>query len=139
MKHLPQVALMTLAVAGGVGLSPDTQARVTGFDITNTVVGYDGERFGASGAYERIEAVASFAIDPSSARASNIADIDKAPVNEQGEVLFSTQVVMLRPTEQASGVLFFPSALVTISPCFLNVARPNGGAFFKYCFLSSVS
>ncbi|WP_088700554.1 alpha/beta hydrolase domain-containing protein [Halomonas campaniensis] len=128
MKHLPQIAVMTLAVAGGMGLAPDTQARVTGFEIGNTVVDYDGERFGEAGAYERIEAVASFAIDPTSSRASNIADLEKAPVNDQGEVVFSTEVVILRPTEQASGVLFYevPNRGRNLSFPLLNLTSISG-------------
>ncbi|MCC5902108.1 MAG: hypothetical protein JJT87_09280 [Halomonas sp.] len=128
MKHLPKIALMSLTVAGVMGLSPDTQARVTGFEIIDTVDEYDGERFGKPGSYERITAVASFAIDPSSSRANNIADIGKVPVNDQGEVVFSTEVVILRPTEQASGVLFYevPNRGRNLSFPLLNLSNTAG-------------
>ena len=63
--------------------------------------------FGEAGAYERIDAVAHFSVDPASERAADIVDIDEAPVNEAGEVEFSAEVVILRPTGQGSGMLFY--------------------------------
>ncbi|MCD1585569.1 hypothetical protein K7H09_06020 [Halomonas sp. IOP_14] len=128
MKTLPKITLVPLAIAGAIFLSPGSEARVTGFEIINTVDEYGGERFGESGAYERIEAVASFAIDPTSARASNIADLEKAPVNDQGEVAFSTEVVILRPTEQTSGVLFYevPNRGRNLSFPLLNLTSISG-------------
>ena len=50
----------------------------------------------------RIDAVARLAIDPKSERGQRIALLDKAPVNERGEVEFSTKVTILAPQDAAS-------------------------------------
>jgi hypothetical protein len=84
-------------------------ARVTGFEIVSTEPVFDGQSFGDAGAYERIDAIATFAVDPASPRAAGVVDIDQAPVNAAGEVEFSTEVAILRPAaaDGGSSVLFF--------------------------------
>jgi hypothetical protein len=82
-------ALVALAVGSA-------EARVTGFDIVSTKPAFDDQRFGDAGAYERIDAIATFAIDPTTLRAGSIVDLDHAPVNRAGEVEFSTEVAILR-------------------------------------------
>ena len=82
-------------------------ARVVGFDVTAKTPAYDGRAFGDAGPYERIEGVAHFAVDPASEHLKGIVDLDKAPTNADGEVEFSTQVVILRPTGEASGTLVY--------------------------------
>jgi hypothetical protein len=94
------VALLALSVASA-------DARVTGFEIVSTQPVFDGQSFGDAGAYERIDAIATFAIDPASPRATGIVDIDQAPVNAAGEVEFSTEVAILRPADGRSSVLFY--------------------------------
>ncbi len=86
------------------------QARVTDFEVIATGEAYEGQAFGTAGRYERIDAVAHFAIDPQSPRARAIVDIDKAAVDEHGEVTFSTQVSILRPMEQDSATLLYDGA-----------------------------
>jgi hypothetical protein len=84
-------------------------ARVTGFEIVSTEPVFDGQSFGDAGAYERIDAIATFAVDPASPRAAGVVDIDQAPVNAAGEVEFSTEVAIMRPAaaDAGSSVLFY--------------------------------
>ena len=96
----------TITALLAVSATP-SDARVTRFEVSTTQPAYDGQAFGEAGPYERIEGVAHFAIDPASDRAARIVDIDKAPVNEDGEVAFSAEVVILRPTGEGSGTLFY--------------------------------
>ncbi|MGO2393378.1 MAG: alpha/beta hydrolase domain-containing protein [Halomonas sp.] len=128
MKNLPKITVVSMAIAGVMVVSLDSQARVTGFDISDTADAYAGERFGDAGAYQRVNAVASFAIDPASPRAKDIVDVDKAQVNDQGDVVFSTDVVILRPTEQASGLLFYevPNRGRNLSFPLLNLSSTSG-------------
>ena len=93
-----------LALAAG-----SAEARVTGFEIVSAQPVFDGQGFGDAGAYERIDAVATFAVDPASPRAAGIVDIEHAPTNAEGEVAFSTEVAILRPVDQSgrSPVLFY--------------------------------
>jgi hypothetical protein len=90
-------------------LSSSASARVTGFQIKASSPAFEGKVFGKAGAYERIDAIATFAVDPKSPRVRDIVDIDRAPVNASGEVVFSTEVSILRPANpaQRSPVLFY--------------------------------
>ncbi|HEU0222068.1 MAG TPA: alpha/beta hydrolase domain-containing protein, partial [Paracoccaceae bacterium] len=84
-------------------------AKVVDFRIVETISpAFDGTAFG-EGAYERIDAIAEFAIDPKSERGQRIVDLDKAPVDAAGMVRFSTEVTILRPVDapKGSGMLFY--------------------------------
>ena len=101
-------AVPRLAGAALVAIAPvGAEAKVTRFEVRSTAPAYDGRSFGEAGAYERIDAVAHFSVDPASERAAGIVDIDRAPVGEAGEVEFSAEVVILRPLEEGSGTLFY--------------------------------
>ena len=99
----------SMLVGMAIALASAAEARVTEVDVMSTTTVFDGKTYGAGGAYERIDAIASFAVDPASPRAQAIVDIDKAPVNGAGEVEFSTEVVILRPvaTAKRSSTLFY--------------------------------
>ncbi|WP_445619340.1 alpha/beta hydrolase domain-containing protein [Kushneria sp. Sum13] len=88
-------------------LASPAEARVTGFDVNATTPMYEGRRFGNAGTYQRLEGVAHFAIDPGTRRGAGIESLDSAPVNAHGEVEFSAEVVILQPTGQGSGTLFY--------------------------------
>jgi hypothetical protein len=76
--------------------SAAAQAYVTGFQTISVKPAFEGRVFGDVGAYERIDAIASFAVDPKSPQLANVVDLARAPVNRRGEVEFSTQVTVLR-------------------------------------------
>ncbi|MCX2723979.1 alpha/beta hydrolase domain-containing protein [Roseibium salinum] len=106
-KLVPMLAAasVTALALGGVA-----SAKVVGFKIVETVSpAFEGAQFEGTGPYERVDAIAEFAIDPRSERGRSIVDLDKAPVDEAGLVRFSTEVTILRPTDPAkgSGVLFY--------------------------------
>jgi hypothetical protein len=68
-----------------------------------------GMAFGETGPYERIVAVARFAVDPKHPRNRLIVDLDKAPRNTQGKVEFEADVFILAPKDPAkgNGALFY--------------------------------
>lgn len=105
-------------------------ARVTSFEVTSQTPVFDGKSFGKAGTYERIDAKASFAVDPKSPRLSGIVGLDKAPVNKAGEVEFSTEVSILRPTDAAlgSGLMLYevPNRGRNLSFTLLNLASTVG-------------
>jgi hypothetical protein len=107
-KKITLPALLALGIMN-IGASSDALARVTGFEITSKSTAFEGMPFPKIGTYDRIDAKATFAIDPKSPRVANIVDIDKVPVNKQGEIVFSTEVSILQPTDTAkkSGLLFY--------------------------------
>ncbi|MEJ8473647.1 hypothetical protein [Roseibium algae] len=90
-------------------LSQTAAARVIEFKVQSSEPIFDNETFGTTGAYERINAIATFAVNPSAPQSDAIVDIGKAPQNENGEVAFSTEVSILRPVdaEKRSPFLFY--------------------------------
>jgi hypothetical protein len=62
-----------------------------------------GAEFGASGAYERIEGVASGALDPTHSANQGIALLDQAPRNADGMVEYQSSYVLLRPANPVLG------------------------------------
>jgi hypothetical protein len=67
----------------------------------NTFVG--GQAFGDVGAYEQLDGVVHFAVDPESAANETIADIKLAPRDGQGLVEFSSDFRILAPVDQGRG------------------------------------
>ena len=63
----------------------------------------DGKSFGAAGPYERIAGKAYFAADPNLPANKIIADIARAPRNEDGLVEFSSDIYVLKPRDPAHG------------------------------------
>lgn len=104
-------AMRRLAIAAAIGFlaAAPADARVIEFKVTNTAPAFEGASFGNVGTYERIDAVAEFAIDPASERGRRIVDLDKVPADENGLVRFSAEVTILRPTnpDKASGTLVY--------------------------------
>lgn len=102
------------------------EARVTGFTIVSQRPVFEGRTFGKVGAYERIDAIARFAVDPDEPRLDAIAGVDDAPVNADGNVEFSANVTILKPADpaRASGLLFYEVANRgrSLSPILLNLA-----------------
>ena len=63
----------------------------------------DSAPFGAVGAYERVIAKAKGEVDPKHPGNSGIALIDKAPLNANGKVEYTTDIFILRPKDPAKG------------------------------------
>ena len=63
----------------------------------------DGKPFGAAGPYERITGKAYFAVDPDLPANRIIADIARAPRNENGQVEFSADFYCLKPRDPRHG------------------------------------
>ena len=59
--------------------------------------------FGATGPYERLVGRAHFAVDPRVAAQAGITDLDKAPVDAQGQVRFAADIMILKPKDMARG------------------------------------
>ena len=129
-KISPILAAAAITLAGVLEAA---EARVVGFDILSRGPAYSGASFGEVGPYERIDAVARFAVDPASPRAAKIVDIDAAPTNGEGEVEFSTEVTILRPSAEAagSGALFYevPNRGRNLGFPLLNLSPSAGNVF----------
>jgi hypothetical protein len=76
---------------------------ITGLEIRNRAPFVGSASFGATGAYERIDGVATGALDPAHPRNRRIALLDRAPRNAAGMVEYRTDFVLLRPANAAKG------------------------------------
>ena len=76
---------------------------ITGIEIKNRTPLVGGALFGASGAYERIEGVASGTLDPTHPGNRGIALLAQAPRNHAGLVEYRSDFVLLAPADSALG------------------------------------
>ena len=74
---------------------------VGSLEITNRESYRDGARFGDVGAYEHVEGVLHYAVDPHAQRNARIVDLGLAPRDADGRVRFKGSVSLLLPTEPA--------------------------------------
>jgi hypothetical protein len=83
------------------GLMAD--AGVVRMEIKEQSEVLEGRSFGKTGGYERIAGKVYFAIDPKLPVNHMIADIDKAPRNDNGLVEFSSDIYVLKPRDPKNG------------------------------------
>jgi len=76
---------------------------VTKIEIKSIIPFAGGQVFGDAGAYEQLDGVFHFAIDPKNAFNQIIADVDLAPTNSDGLVEFSSDFRILRPVDSKLG------------------------------------
>jgi len=72
---------------------------VVRLEVTRREPVLGGARFGAGGAYEKVEGVLHFAVDPARPVHAPIADLARAPRNARGLVESSADFSLLRPVE----------------------------------------
>lgn len=102
------MTLPTLAIRGSISLLlalqiPVASARVVRIDLDQRQPILAGRTFGLAGSYEKLAGIIRFAVDPNNPANRIIADIDKAPTNDQGEVEFSSNFVMIQPADPDRG------------------------------------
>ncbi|MDR3532680.1 MAG: alpha/beta hydrolase domain-containing protein [Rhodopila sp.] len=76
---------------------------ITGIEIKSRSPFAGGATFGSVGAYERIDGVATGALDPAHPRNRGIALLDQEPRNGAGLVEYRSDFVLLRPIDAAKG------------------------------------
>ena len=78
-------------------------AEVTRIDIATRADVLKGRAFGLVGSYEKIVGKAWFSLDPTKAANKAIVDLDKAPRDAKGRVVFSADVYILAPKDPTRG------------------------------------
>lgn len=76
---------------------------VARLDLSSRQPYLGGQQFGDAGAYERIDGVLHFAVDPLAAANSKIVDLELAPRDAQGLVHFAADFCLLQPDDPARG------------------------------------
>src|SRR6266852_1419171 len=104
-RSILRAALVALVVVTPAAM----RAEVARLEISSRQDVLGGKAFGAVGAYEKLVGKVYFAVLPDNPHNRIIADIDKAPRNNQGKVEFSADLFILKPKDpaRANGVLFF--------------------------------
>ncbi len=98
---LRRCAVLLLALAAA---AVPAFARVTRIEILSRAPLLHGQPIGGS-PYEKVTARVYFAVRPDDPHNRIIVDLDKAPRNAQGEVEFSADLLLLRPTQHGNGAL----------------------------------
>ena len=76
---------------------------VTKIEIKSRVPFAQGQEFGNVGSYEQLDGTIHFAVDPEHPANETVADLKLAPRDEQGQVTFSSDFRILRPTNPERG------------------------------------
>ena len=81
-------------------------AAVVDIQIESRSPVLQGKEFGSVGAYEKLEGIVTFALDPAHAANAKIVDLDKAPHNMEGLVYAQANFMVLQPKDasKAAGV-----------------------------------
>ncbi len=73
------------------------------FEITQCEPYADGRDFGATGAYEQVDGIAHFAVDPVHSANQSIVDLSLAPPNSNGLVNFEADLSIVMPVNGSKG------------------------------------
>jgi hypothetical protein len=108
----PVLAAVLVASCGGgqQAASPSRPAGVIDrFEIVSDTDAYGGASFGSAGPYRVVSGIVHGKLDPKHPANAGIVDLALAPVDADGYVAYTTDVVILRPKSAASAkpVLFY--------------------------------
>jgi hypothetical protein len=90
-------ALALLLLAG------TAEARVVRLTVERRQPVLGGKPFGLAGGYELLSGTVEFALDPALRQNRAVVDLDLAPRNERGEVVFTADVALLKPVDVRRG------------------------------------
>ena len=101
------------AAGGGTGgtttTTPPPVVGITKIEIASTEPMWGGASFGTVGAYEKLTGKAYGRLDPKDPKNAGMVFIDKAPLDADGMVAYSTEFLLMRPVDasKGSGKLFY--------------------------------
>ena len=87
---------------GLIAFASPAAAQLSRFDVTEDMPAFAGRSFGSAGAYRRITARATIALDPTDPHNAVIVDLASAPRTADGKVEATADVVILTPADPAS-------------------------------------
>jgi hypothetical protein len=92
-----------LATSFLVAAAPVAQARITHIQILTRGTAFGGHSFAGVGQYEFITGIATGEVDPNNPQNSLITDIQLAPKNAQGHVVYQHNFYILQPLDPSKG------------------------------------
>lgn len=103
-KHkLVRLGIATLLTTSALALAPVAHARITQIQILTRGTAFGGHSFAGVGQYEFITGIATGEVDPNNPQNSLITDIQLAPKNAQGHVVYSHNFYILQPMDPSKG------------------------------------
>ena len=103
-KHkLVQLGIVTLLTTSALALAPVAHARITKIQILNSGTAFGGHSFAGVGQYEFITGIATGEVDPKNPQNALITDIQLAPKNAAGHVVYSHNFYILQPLDPSKG------------------------------------
>ena len=100
---------LATAMLLGVFMVGTVQAEVERFEIKSREPFAGGKAFGPAGAYQKIEGIVHFTLNPQAPQNQNIVDLQFAPRGADGLVRYSADVCLLAPQDlsKARGALLY--------------------------------
>jgi hypothetical protein len=98
-----RVAVALISVAAIAPTISSSRAELAKVEIASRADLLGGKSFGTAGAYEKILGKVHFSIDPTHPRNKPIIDLDKAPRDAAGRVVFSADLYVIAPKDAARG------------------------------------
>jgi hypothetical protein len=94
---------LAAALLAILAIAPPGRAELVKLDILKREPYAAGAAFGDVGPYEKITAIARYAVDPANPHNVAVVDLPLAPRNAAGKVEFESDVVILMPKDPAKG------------------------------------
>ena len=101
-RRLLQLSIASAIVTGIMGAASVVDARITQITYTTTSA-FGGYSFPGVGPYEKITGIATGEVDPSDPKNAVITDIQLAPRNANGKVVYQHNFYILRPVDLSKG------------------------------------
>src|SRR5262245_59954174 len=92
--------VLAAALAGLVGFA---EARITHIVVTSTTPAFGGVSFGSVGPYENLVGTATGELDPGDPLNAVITDLERAPRNASGNVIYSMDFSIFKPVDTSKG------------------------------------
>ena len=102
-SKLTWLGAVSLAAIGILTAAPDAQARITKIQILNSGIAFGGHSFANVGQYQFFTGIATGEVDPQDPQNALITDIQLAPKNAQGHVVYSHNFYILQPVDPSKG------------------------------------
>jgi hypothetical protein len=94
---------LTLIGVGIIAFAPAASARTTQIQLSSPVIAFGGYSFPGVGQYEVITGVATGEVDPNDPQNAVITDLQLAPRNAKGHVVYQHNFYILKPKDLSKG------------------------------------
>ena len=103
-KHkLSRLGVASLLATSVLAAAPVAHARITQIPILTRGTAFGGHSFAGVGQYEFITGIATGEVDPANPQNALITDIQLAPKNAQGHVVYQHNFYILQPLDLEQG------------------------------------